>query len=374
MKINQLKLSHFRNYRDLDISFDDGLTIITGENAQGKTNLLEAIFLLAMGKSHRTHRDQELIQWGEDYASIEGIVSQRYYELPLSLYIDSKGKIARVNELEQAKLSSFVGNFNVVLFAPEDLQFVKGSPSIRRRFINAELGQAYPVYLQAILDYERMLKQRNTYLKQYGISDQFDTLYFQIMTEQFIDKAIEVIRYRIEFIKALNEFISPIHSNLSRERDSLRLEYLSSSSRLNYSELDELAVQLSDLLEQSQEREQRQGYSLYGPHRDDIRLWLNERDAQQFASQGQQRTIVLSIKLAELEWFKQHKGEYPVLLLDDVLSELDIYRQTILMEQIENKVQTFLTTATMHDLTTDPLEQVTLLYVHNGQINTQRRS
>ena len=187
MKINQLKLSHFRNYRDLDISFDDGLTIITGENAQGKTNLLEAIFLLAMGKSHRTHRDQELIQWGEDYASIEGIVSQRYYELPLSLYIDSKGKIARVNELEQAKLSSFVGNFNVVLFAPEDLQFVKGSPSIRRRFINAELGQAYPVYLQAILDYERMLKQRNTYLKQYGISDQFDTLYCLLYTSDAAD-------------------------------------------------------------------------------------------------------------------------------------------------------------------------------------------
>lgn len=368
MKINHLSLHHFRNYSQLDIEFNSKLTIITGENAQGKTNLLEAIFLLAIGKSYRAQRDQELIQWNQTSAMVEGIIEYPHYDLPLSLVISSKGKVAKVNHLEQRKLSDFVGNFNVVLFAPEDLQFVKGPPSIRRRFLNAELGQAYPVYLRTVVEYERILKQRNTYLKNYARTEEFDEIYFQIMTEQFIEKAVDIVKMRLEFIRQIEGFAQSMHHLLSKERDEFRMEYSSSSSKLNYEQVDTLADQFKALFDQAYSRELKQQVTLYGPHRDDLKLWLNEREAQQFASQGQQRTIALSIKLAELEWFKQIKGHYPVLLLDDVLSELDDERQFILMDQIENRVQTFLTTASInHDLLKS-LNQTDILYVHQGQV------
>lgn len=369
MRIKQLVLNNFRNYQELSLTFGNGLTIITGENAQGKTNLLEAIFLLSLAKSHRTNHDQELILWEEDLASLEALIETKHYEFPLELILNKKGKIAKLNHIEQNKLSQFIGKFNVILFAPEDLQLIKGSPSQRRKFIDSELGQSHPVYLQELLNYQRILKQRNIYLKKNGRSPQFDAMYFDILTEQLVEKASLLIQYRLTFIEALEKIAQPIHEALSNQREQLTITYESSSSKLDYSDRDTISSQLLELFKQALTREKEQGITVYGPHRDDISFYLNGKKAQFFGSQGQQRTIVLSIKLAELELFNNITGEYPVLLLDDVLSELDDQRQMILMSHIENKVQTFLTTASIEGLKIHQLNNAEILYVQKGQVS-----
>lgn len=369
MKIKGLALTNFRNYQELSLTFGDGLTIITGENAQGKTNLLEAIFLLSLAKSHRTNHDQELIQWEEELATLQAKITTEHFEFPLELILNKKGKIAKLNHIEQSKLSHFIGKFNVILFAPEDLQLIKGSPSLRRKFIDSELGQSHPVYLQELLSYQRILKQRNAYLKQYGRTSQFDDIYFEILTEQLVEKATLVIKYRVKFIEELERIAEPIHRDLSNQREQLKIIYQSSSSKLEYTDLKDIEAQLLALFKQALNREKEQGITVHGPHRDDIIFYINDKKAQFFGSQGQQRTIVLSIKLAELELFHNMTGEYPVLLLDDVLSELDDNRQMILMSHIEDKVQTFLTTASIEGIKLHELKNADILYVEKGQIS-----
>lgn len=368
MKLKHLVLFHYRNYAHLEIHFADGLNIITGENAQGKTNLLEAIFLLSLAKSHRTNRDQELIQWQQPYATVQGLVEKTNFTLPLEIRLKSTGKVAKVNHLEQAKLSHFVGQFNVILFAPEDLMLIKGTPAQRRRFLNIELGQSYPSYLVELQEYNQVLKQRNAYLKSMGFSDKFDAVYFEILTEQVVDQAVKIIQYRLKFIQRLDEIARPIHHLLSNQRDHLRVIYQTSHPQLNYQEVETLKTQLMRLFSQQIDKEKRQGTTLIGPHRDDVAFQINGQPAQFFGSQGQQRTIVLAIKLAEIELIKQIKGEYPVLLLDDVLSELDDERQHLLMNYIAGKVQTILTTATIKGLDLKELNFPQIFFVEQGKM------
>lgn len=369
MRLNQLELINFRNYAQLDLTFDQSLTIFTGKNAQGKTNILEAIFLLSLAKSHRTNHDQEMIRWSTSQAIIKGNVETRHYHFPLELQLNKKGKIAKFNHLEQAKLSHFIGKLNVILFAPEDLQLIKGSPALRRRFLDVELGQSHPVYLNELLEYNRILKQRNAYLKQLGQQSKFDDIYFEVLTDQLIDKAVNVIKYRIDFVQQLTELAQPIHHQLSNQADHLQITYKSSSSRLDYLNLDTLSDQFKQLLKQNIKREKDLGNTLYGPHRDDLEFILNEKSAQLYGSQGQQRTIILSLKLAEIDLMYQLTSEYPILLLDDVLSELDDNRQHILMSYIESKVQTFLTTASISGLKIAELKQAKIYQVKKGTIN-----
>lgn len=369
MKLKQLKLQHYRNYADLSLEFQDGLTILTGENAQGKTNLLEAIFLLSLTKSHRTNHDQEMIQWQQETARVEALIETAHYEFPLELILNKKGKIAKFNHIEQQKLSAFVGKLNTILFAPEDLQLIKGAPSLRRRFIDSELGQSHPVYLGNLMAYQRLLKQRNSYLKQFGRSNQFDALYFDILTEQLVDEAVQVIKQRLDFVDQLSLLAHPIHQNLSNQRDELFLHYVSSVPRVDCRQVETLRTALLQAFKDVLSREKEQGTTLIGPHRDDISFQLNDKKAQFFGSQGQQRTIILSLKLAEIDLMKQVTGEYPVLLLDDVLSELDDDRQHLLMSYIEHKVQTFLTTATVKGLKLHQLKQADIYYVKQGTVS-----
>ncbi|MBD3949741.1 DNA replication/repair protein RecF [Tuanshanicoccus lijuaniae] len=368
MRIKQLNLQNYRNYQQLDLTFDDGLTIFTGENAQGKTNLLEAIFLLSLAKSHRTNRDQELIKNDADAAKISALIETSHFELPLELLLNKKGKIAKVNHIEQAKLSHFVGQLNVILFSPEDMQLIKGSPALRRRFLDIEIGQSQPIYLVELQQYNRILKQRNQYLKQFGRQASFDAVYFDVLTEQLIEKAVNVITYRLEYIAQLEKIAQTIHFDLSNQRDSLKLDYVASSSKLDYKQPEQLHNQLNKMFHDAMNREKDMGVTAYGPHRDDLIFYVNEQPAQFFGSQGQQRTIVLSIKLAEIELINQIKGDYPVLLLDDVLSELDDQRQHLLMQYIEGKVQTFLTTASINGLKLQQLNHPSIFYIEKGTV------
>ena len=368
MYLSKLSLKNFRNYSQLDIQLNPGLTILTGENAQGKTNLLEAIFLLSLAKSHRTNHDIDMIQWGSDYAIIQGNVKKNSYEIPLEIQLSKKGKIAKFNYQDQAKLSQFIGKLNVVLFAPEDMQLIKGSPSLRRQFIDAELGQAQPLYLQSLLQYHRLLKQRNTYLKQLREKQAKDLIYLDIISDQLIEHAEIIINYRLDFIEHIGKIANKIHHNLSLNRDELTLFYQASSSKLDYQSKETIKKQFSDIFFENRQRDIDFGITHYGPHRDDLLFFINDTVAQNFASQGQQRTIILSLKLAELEWMYRLNQDYPVLLLDDVLSELDDQRQLVLMQTIENKVQTILTTASIDQIHLENLSNSQLFKIENGQI------
>ncbi|TMU83872.1 DNA replication/repair protein RecF [Bacillus sp. BHET2] len=368
MYIEQLELRNYRNYESIDVTFENKVNVILGENAQGKTNIMESIYVLAMAKSHRTSNDKDLIRWDEEYAKIKGRIQKYNGSLPLELILSKKGKKAKSNHLEQSKLSQYVGNMNVVMFAPEDLHLVKGSPQVRRRFIDMEIGQVSPVYLHDISIYQKILQQRNHYLKQLQTRKQKDQTMLDVLTEQFIEMAVKITKKRFEFIQLLESWAKPIHSGISRNLETLEIIYkpsLDVSDNQEWSKMVDIYEQKFDGI---REREIDRGVTLIGPHRDDLQFIVNGRDVQTFGSQGQQRTTALSVKLAEIELIHSEIKEYPILLLDDVLSELDDYRQSHLLNTIQGKVQTFVTTTNVDGIDHQTLNEATTFEVEAGSM------
>nr|WP_295972450.1 DNA replication/repair protein RecF [uncultured Bacillus sp.] len=366
MFIKQLHLENYRNYNQLEASFENKVNVILGENAQGKTNVMESIYVLAMAKSHRTSNDKDLIRWDSEYAKIEGRVQKNSGSIPLELIIAKKGKKAKFNHIEQQKLSQYVGNMNVVMFAPEDLNLVKGSPQVRRRFIDMEIGQISPVYLHEAGQLNKILQQRNHYLRQLQAKKQTDETMLEILTEQFIQSTVKIITKRFEFLHLLQNWASPIHDGISRGLEKLKIKYKSS---VHVSEEQDLSMMVNiykDKFNQVRKREIERGVTLFGPQRDDLVFYVNDRDVQTFGSQGQQRTTALSIKLAEIELIHAEIGEYPILLLDDVLSELDDYRQSHLLNTIQEKVQTFVTTTSVDGIDHQTLREASTFCVKEG--------
>lgn len=369
MHIEQLSLNNYRNYEELNISFENKVNVILGENAQGKTNVMESIYVLAMAKSHRTSNDKELIRWDADYAKIEGRIQKKYGPLPMQLIISKKGKKAKCNHIEQQKLSQYVGNMNVVMFAPEDLNLVKGSPQVRRRFIDMEIGQVSPIYLHDISQYQKILHQRNHYLKMLQIKKQTDQTVLEILTEQFIQMAVKIVKKRFEFLHLLENWALPIHKGISRGLETLKIEYKPSVDVLDTQELSKMVLSFEEKFNKVKTKEIERGTTMFGPHRDDLQFIVNDRDVQTFGSQGQQRTTALSVKLAEIELIYSEMKEYPILLLDDVLSELDDYRQSHLLNTIQGKVQTFVTTTSVDGIDHQTLKEASTFEVTSGMIN-----
>src|SRR5699024_6451499 len=312
-------LKNYRNYQKLDIPFDDKVNVIIGENAQGKTNLMEAIYLLAFTKSHRTPRDKELISWDEEYAKIEGRVTKRKQSFPLDIIISRKGKKAKLNHIEQKRLSQYIGALNVVMFAPEDLTLVKGPPHIRRRFIDMELGQIQPKYVYHLGHYQKILKQRNHLLKQMQRKGKQDKTMLQVLTDQLIEHAAILLERRFMFLELLRKWAKPIHSGISRQMENLDIRYNPTIGVSEEENKEKIETIYSNKFNEIQEKEIDRGTTLIGPHRDDLVFYVNDKDVQVYGSQGQQRTTALSVKLAELDLIYNEVGEYPVLLLDDVL-------------------------------------------------------
>lgn len=368
MYIEQLILNNYRNYEQLDITFENKVNVFLGENAQGKTNVMESIYVLAMAKSHRTSNDKDLIRWDEEYAKIEGRVKKRTGSLPMQLVISKKGKKAKYNHIEQKKLSQYVGNMNVVMFAPEDLHLVKGSPQLRRRFIDMEIGQISPLYLHDSAIYQQILRQRNSYLKLLQSRKTTDETMLDILTEQFIEVATKIIAKRFEFLALIENWAKPIHDGISRGQETLKIVYKPSVDVSEDQQLSKMIEMFEEKYHQSKQREIDRGVTLFGPHRDDLLFLVNDRDVQTFGSQGQQRTTALSVKLAEIELIRSEVGEYPILLLDDVLSELDDYRQSHLLNTIQNKVQTFVTTTNIEGIDHQTLDDASIFQVKSGSI------
>ena len=368
MFIEQLHIKNYRNYEQLEVQFENKVNVIIGENAQGKTNVMESIYVLAMAKSHRTTNDKDLIRWDTEYAKIEGRIQKNYGSLPMELIISKKGKKAKYNHIEQKKLSQYVGNMNVVMFAPEDLNLVKGSPQIRRRFIDMEIGQISPVYLHEVGQLNKILKQRNHYLKQLQMKRQTDETMLDILTEQFIQSATKVLIKRFEFLHLLQNRATPIHEGISRELEKLKIRYKPSVEVSEDQDLSKIINIYENKYNQVKQREIDRGTTLFGPQRDDLLFFVNGRDVQTFGSQGQQRTTALSIKLAEIELIHDEIGEYPILLLDDVLSELDHFRQSHLLNTIQGKVQTFVTTTSVEGIDHQTLREASTFFVKEGNL------
>ncbi|WP_085993780.1 DNA replication/repair protein RecF [Oceanobacillus senegalensis] len=370
MHIERLELTNYRNYEKLSISFDDKINVVIGENAQGKTNLMEAIYVLAFTKSHRTSHEKELIQWEKDYAKIEGRIIRRNQSLPLDIVLSSKGKKAKLNHLEQRRLSDFIGAINVVMFAPEDLTLVKGPPQIRRRFIDMELGQIQPTYIYHLGKYQRILRQRNQLLKQLQRREIKDRTMLDVLTDQLVEHASIILEKRFMFLELLKSWASPIHYGISRGLENLEIKYNASievSEEENKGKIEDIYL---SKFQEIQEKEIERGTTLIGPHRDDLLFHVNNKDVQTYGSQGQQRTTALSVKLAEIELINKEVGEYPILLLDDVLSELDDFRQSHLLNTIQGKVQTFVSTTSVDGIHHKTLEKAEMFRVVNGTVQS----
>lgn len=372
MKLQRLKLRNFRNYSDMMVQFSPSINVLLGANAQGKTNLLESIYVLALTKSHRTNNNRELINWQHDNSQIYGEVVKQLGVTKLEIDLEKKGKRAKVNHLEQARLSSYVGALNVILFAPEDLALVKGSPSERRHFMDVEFGQMSSVYLYKMNQYRRILKQRNSYLKKLQLQQANDEIYLDVLSDQLATYGAEIIEQRLSLIAKLQTWATAVHEEISQGQETLSLQYVCAVKSAQRTDVTAIHKALKALLSQNHHKEISRGNTLYGPHRDDLQFIVNKMDVATFGSQGQQRTAALAVKLAEIDLMKEETNEYPILLLDDVLSELDDNRQTHLLKAIQNKVQTFLTTTSLSGVARELISHPQVLHIENGQVIAEK--
>ena len=360
MWLKNLCIKQFRNYRNTEIDFNPKLNVFVGRNAQGKTNLLESIYFLALTRSHRTKTDKNLIQFEEEQLQVSGILQKKTATIPLEIDLTQKGRITKVNHLKQARLSDYIGHMNVVLFAPEDLQLVKGAPAIRRKFIDMELGQIKPIYLSDLSSYNHILKQRNSYLKS---TQNIDDTFLSVLDDQLVEYGCRVMIHRDDFIQKMEFFGKKKHFDISDQLEELSIHYQPS---VNFIDKEHLAESFYAALQKSRSRDLFKKNTGVGPHRDDMIFMINGMEAS-FGSQGQHRSLVLSIKLAEIELMESITKESPILLLDDVMSELDNTRQLKLLETISHNIQTFITTTSLDHLQNLP-DNLSVFTVDNGQL------
>ena len=375
MKIKSLKLLYFRNYLSTNIEVHPSLNVLVGNNANGKTNIIESIFCLALGKSYRTKSDSECIMFGETATAMSCIVNKNNRELDIMLGINNKGKSAKIAGIKKTKLTDFVGELNVVLFSPEDLQIVKGSPALRREFMNREFYQFSRIYHKYYLMYQHLLKQRNSYLKDMrkNPKDEMSLAYLETLTSQLAKVALYITKERVSFVQDISKLTYKNMLNISNGQETLKIKYKSSVlDALNIVEINDESFTEENLTKVMMKKsfdDIMRGSTKIGPQHDDLEFYINDLDAKMYASQGQQRSIVLSLKLAEINYLKEKTGTYPVLLLDDVLSELDKNRQLKLLDAINENVQTFITTPSISDIKEDLLKKAKVFKIEDGNIS-----
>ena len=336
MRIKNLNLVNFRNYEKENFSFGDSLNVLFGKNGQGKTNCAEAVFYLCTGASLRIRHDKQLIKIGSDCAKISAEVENRYGAVHIEAIIYEDKREIRINGSKISKNADLMGHINSVFFSPGELRLIQDGPDERRRFMNMSISQTSPAYYTALLRYNRILDQRNTLLKNKDFNLVLDTL--PVWDDQLCKYASVIVKKRMEFIEKLAPLAKEVHAYLTDGKEEL---VVSSSNRYKGEE-KEICERMKKQLSSSYEKDLRLGYTTIGPHRDDLDFFINGVDAKGYASQGQTRTAALSVKLAEVEIFHSLVGEYPVLILDDVMSELDLQRRKKLLKRIEG-LQTILT-------------------------------
>ena len=363
MFIKRIILNNFRNYESLDIELKNGINIIYGDNAQGKTNLLESLYVLGLTKSHRSFIDNNLIKKNSKSSLISGFVIKNEISTNYEIEISSN-KILKIDGDIIRKNSDYISNINIIIFYPDDLELIKGAPNIRRRYINLELSQLYSNYLIIINEYNKLLKMRNEFLKK--IKTNYDKNYLEIVTNYLIEKAIIIYKMRKKYIDKLNENNSIIFKNITGFENFI-LKYKTSYNFKNY-ETEYLRDKLKEIFDESLEIDIKNKTTNIGPHRDDLEFLIDKTNLRTYGSQGQQRIAVIALKLSEIEIFKQYKNENPILLLDDVFSELDDIKKNNLLKYISNDIQTIITTTDLNNIDQSIIKQANILKIESGKI------
>ena len=332
MNIRSIELKNFRNYENLEISFDEGTNILFGDNAQGKTNILEAAYMSGTTKSHKGSRDREMIRFGEEEAHLKTVVARGGREYQIDMHLKkNRAKGIAIDKIPIKKASELFGILNIVFFSPEDLNIIKNGPAERRRFLDSELCQLDRIYLADLTNYNKILAQRNKLLKDMIYRPSLsDTL--PVWDMQLIETGKKIIRRRKQFVDELREIVSDIHYRISGGKEDLFLKYEPN--------IDDIFFE--DELSRAKEKDKKLCQTSVGPHRDDLLFSIGDVDIRKYGSQGQQRTSALSLKLSEIELVRKSISDTPVLLLDDVLSELDSSRQNYLLNNISD-TQTIIT-------------------------------
>ena len=325
MWINEIKLKNFRNYNYQEIQLHENINVFFGENAQGKTNIIESIFLSSIGKSFRTNKEKELIKFNEQKAFIEMNFKKSDREGKIKIEIGDKKQIY-LNGIKLKKLSELLGNINIVIFTPDDIHILKGGPQNRRKFLDIMISQLRPNYMHILSLYLKTLEQRNNYLKQIKTEKKDENL-LDIWDEKLIEYGCKIYEYRKEFIEKIKKKIKRIHEEITDNKEDIEIKYFSdASTRQNF--INELKSRRKlDIIK---------GFTTKGVHRDDFIVYINGKEIESFGSQGQHRTAILSLKLSELQVIYDDIGEYPILLLDDFMSELDNKRRKNFLDNIKN--------------------------------------
>ena len=353
MYIEKIKLQNFRNYKQLELNLNKNINIIYGNNAQGKTNILESIFLCSFGKSFRTTKEKEMIKFNETNLIVEVFYQKKDRDGKIKIEIGDKKQIY-LNGIKIKKLSELLGNVNIVIFTPDDINILKDGPAGRRRFLDMMIGQLRPNYVYNLNMYLKTIEQRNNYLRQIREENKPEEM-LEIWDEKLADYAEKLFNYRDEFIKKIMQKINKIHSEITENKETLEIEYISNCEKKeNYLKL----------LKERRKLDIIKGFTTKGIHRDDFMIYINEKEVGTYGSQGQNRTVVLSLKLAELNVIYDEIGEYPILLLDDFMSELDEERRKNFLNNIKN-TQVILTGTEKIDL---PNLECNLYNVKKGEI------
>lgn len=362
MYIKDLELKNFRNYKDIKIDFNENVNLILGNNAQGKTNLIESVYMTSIGKSFRTSKDIDLIKFDEEKALIKVNAKREYIDNSIEIVVgrDSK-KYIKKDGVNLKKISELLENVLVVIFSPEDLKIVKDEPEKRRKFIDRELCQIMPLYYDSLSNYKKALMQRNTYLKEKNV----DKSILDIWDVQLAKFGSKIIRIRKDFIDKIQIYSSSIHSSITDGNENLVIKYKPNIKFIKDSR--EMENYYYDQLKKFFNNDFKNRTTTSGPHKDDINFYVNNINIRNFGSQGQQRTCALSLKLAELNLIKEETGEDAILLLDDVMSELDIKRQEFLIKTLKNN-QLFITTTDIDEKLKKSFQNSKIIFVEEGKI------
>lgn len=357
MKIDSLSLMNFRNYETLNISFGD-LNIIYGLNGSGKTNIIEAIYTLALTKSFRINNDKVMIKKGKIKAKIKGNVLKNGDENTFGVEISNDGKVVTINDERQDKVSDYVSRINVILFNPSDTRLIDEAPSERRKMLNIEISQIYKEYLVILTNYQRILKQRNFYLRGMYVNGSYTNTYLDILTKKLIEYGSIICKYREKFVDNINKYIASNYEKIFGS-GTLKIRYVSTFK--NKSE-DDLIKRYKD----NYQKELSVGKTLEGIHHDDIVFVLDNNNLKEWGSEGQRKNAIISFKLAEISVINEIKGYYPILILDDLFSELDKEKVTNLLGMLDRNVQTFMTTTDLKNINKKVIKDAKKFKVNDG--------
>ena len=365
MYLKNIELTNFRNYKHIKVSFNKGINIIYGKNAQGKTNLLESIYLLGLTNSHRSILDNNLIYNGEDFFKLKGNLKKDKLGNDLEIIINDKKKVLKIDNNIVNKVSDYISLMNIIIFTPDDLELIKGSPQIRRKFLNTELSQLYSNYYIILNEYEKLLKIRNECLKTSLKTNKMDDTYFDILTSYLVDKSLIIYKMRQKFVDKFNNFCEGIYKDITND-DGFKIVYKRNIDvDINSNNVKQ---KMLDKFKEKKDIEIKLASTIYGPHRDDLEFYLNNVNLKFYGSQGQQRIAVLALKLSEIEIFKKYKESTPILLLDDIFSEIDRGKRDNLLKYINKDIQTIITTTEVDIIDDKFIKNAKLFQIDDGKI------